>query len=257
MIYFLIAIMATTVGALTGMGGGIIIKPVLDVLGQYDATTIGVLSSITVLSMSLVSIGRQVVAKTKIQYSLAIPLSAGAVVGGLIGKSGLAMIVAAVGGGSMVTLVQNSILSVLILVVYVYMLKKDSIKTLGMTGAVPAIIVGMMLGIFSSFLGIGGGPINVAILIYVFSLNTKNAAVCSIFTILFSQISSLTSIALGGGFGEYDLTMLPYMVVGGIAGGFIGASLNKKLTEKQVEFWFNVVQLVVLAIAIFNIINNI
>lgn len=257
MIYFLIAIMATTVGALTGMGGGIIIKPVLDVLGHYDATTIGVLSSITVFSMSLVSIGRQVAAKTKIQYSLAIPLSAGAVVGGLLGKSGLAMIVEAVGGGSMVTLVQNSILSVLILIVYVYMLKKDSIKTLGMTGYVPAILVGMMLGIFSSFLGIGGGPINVAILIYVFSLNTKNAAVCSIFTILFSQISSLASIALGTGFAIFDLTMLPYMVVGGVAGGFIGASLNKKLSEKQVEFWFNVIQLVVLAIAIYNIISNI
>ena len=63
-LYFLIAIGATTVGSLTGMGGGVIIKPVMDVMGAYDAATIGVLSSITVFSMSVVSIGKQMLAKT-------------------------------------------------------------------------------------------------------------------------------------------------------------------------------------------------
>ncbi len=40
-VYFLIAIGATTVGPLTDMGDGVIIKPLMDVLGTFDASTIG------------------------------------------------------------------------------------------------------------------------------------------------------------------------------------------------------------------------
>lgn len=58
-LYFLIAIGATTVGSLTGMGGGVIIKPLMDVLHGFDVQTIGVLSSLTVFSMSVVSIGKR------------------------------------------------------------------------------------------------------------------------------------------------------------------------------------------------------
>ena len=47
LIHFLIAIGATTVGSLTGMGGGVIIKPLMDVMQNFDVETIGVLSSIT------------------------------------------------------------------------------------------------------------------------------------------------------------------------------------------------------------------
>ena len=54
LLYFLIALGATTVGALTGMGGGVIIKPLCDVIGTYDAQTIGVLACITVFSMDSV-----------------------------------------------------------------------------------------------------------------------------------------------------------------------------------------------------------
>lgn len=64
-LYFLIAIGATTVGSLTGMGGGVIIKPLMDVLHGFDVQTIGVLSSLTVFSMSVVSIGKQMLAVPK------------------------------------------------------------------------------------------------------------------------------------------------------------------------------------------------
>ena len=76
-IYFLIAIGATTVGSLTGMGGGVIIKPLMDVLHDFDVQTIGVISSLTVFSMSVVSIGKQMLAKTRIPFGTAIPLALG------------------------------------------------------------------------------------------------------------------------------------------------------------------------------------
>ena len=123
-------------------------------------------------------------------------------------------------------------------------------------GVVVSLLVGVFLGICSSFLGIGGGPINVALIIYLFSFDTKTATVCSLVTILFAQISKLTTVALTTGFGVFDLSIAPVMIVGAIAGGFIGASLNKKCSEAAVEKAFNAVQLLVLAISIFNIVRN-
>ena len=81
-LYFLIAIGATTVGSLTGRGGGVIIKPLMDVLHHFDVETIGVLSSITVFSMSVISIGKQILAKAEIPYKIAVPLALGSVLGG-------------------------------------------------------------------------------------------------------------------------------------------------------------------------------
>ena len=256
LLYFLIAIGATTAGSMTGMGGGVIIKPVLDALQQYDVQTIGVLSAITVFSMALVSIGRQMLSKTKIPFDTAIPMALGSVLGGFIGQWMLSAIVKALGLDNLVTVVQNVLLSLLILGVYVYMRNKHAIKGHSLTGAPVSLLVGVLLGVCSSFLGIGGGPINVALIVYLFSYETKTAATCSLITILFAQISKLGTLALTTGFAVYDLSILPVMVVGAIAGGFLGASFNKKCRESTVERAFNGVQLLVLAISVFNIVKN-
>ena len=225
MIYFLIAIGATTVGSLTGMGGGVIIKPLMDVLHDFDVQTIGVISSLTVFSMSVVSIGKQMLARTKIPFGTAIPLALGSVVGGLAGE------VDALQANAAVTVVQNVVLGLLILAVFLYMKNKSHIPSKHLEGIVVSLLVGVFLGICSSFLGIGGGPINVALIIYLFSFDTKSATVCSLVTILFAQISKLGTVALTTGFGVFDLSIAPVMIVGAIAGGFIGASLNKKFSE--------------------------
>ena len=247
-------VVMVTIG--TGVGGGVIIKPLMDVLHGFDVQTIGVLSSLTVFSMSVVSIGKQMLARTKIPFGTAIPLALGSVAGGLAGEKLLQVIVDALRANSAVTVVQNVVLSLLILAVFLYMKNKSRIPSQELRGVVVSLLVGVFLGICSSFLGIGGGPINVALIIYLFSFDTKTATVCSLVTILFAQISKLTTVALTTGFGVFDLSIAPVMIVGAIAGGFIGASLNKKCSEAAVEKAFNAVQLLVLAISIFNIVRN-
>lgn len=127
---------------------------------------------------------------------------------------------------------------------------------LGATGMIASGLTGVFLGFLSSFLGIGGGPINVALLIFVFAFNTKTATVYSIITILFAQISKLISVGVATGFAVYDLSKIPVMIIGAILGGFIGSWLNKKLPEKTVEICFNGVQVIVLGFCIFNVIRN-
>ena len=99
-------------------------------------------------------------------------------------------------------------------------------------GIVPSLLAGGFLGVCSSFLGIGGGPINVALIIYLFSYDTKTATICSLVTILLAQVSKLCSVAFTTGFAVYDLSIAPVMVIGAVAGGFLGASLNKYFSEK-------------------------
>ncbi len=48
----LIAFLASFVGSISGIGGGIIIKPVLDLTGQMPIETVNFLSGITVLTMT-------------------------------------------------------------------------------------------------------------------------------------------------------------------------------------------------------------
>ena len=256
LIYFLIVIAATTVGAITGMGGGIIIKPILDVMKGYDVATIGILSSISVFAMAIVSVLKQIQQKVKINYNIAIPLALGSVAGGIIGQKMLSAVITWLNANNKVTIVQNIMLAILIISVYFYMLNKSKIPTLGITNIFLVVIAGLFLGIISSFLGIGGGPINIALLIFVFSFDIKTATLCSIITILFAQTSKLLSVVLNAGFASYDLSMLPPMLIGAVSGGFIGSWLNKKLTEKTIEICFNGVQGFVFIICIFNIIVN-
>lgn len=233
-----------------------IIKPVLDVLGDFDVETIGVMSSVTVLAMSIVSVGRHIVKHSKIEFRTALPLACGSMAGGLLGQIILKRIISSVSSEQIVTVAQNAVLFVLILSVFLYMCNKNKIKSHSLDGFFISIFVGIFLGFCSSFLGIGGGPINVALIIYLFGYDTKSATICSIITILFAQLTKLGSVALGSGFAAFDLSMLPFMVVGAVAGGFIGTSLNNRLSESAVDKSFNGVQLVVLLLTVYNIIQN-
>lgn len=59
-IYFAISLLASIVGAICGVGGGIIIKPALDAMGTLDVSAINFLSACTVLSMSVVSVVKSI-----------------------------------------------------------------------------------------------------------------------------------------------------------------------------------------------------
>ena len=255
-IYFIITLVATTVCSLTGMGGGVIIKPIMDVIGNFDVHSIGVIASITVFSMAFVSIFKQIKSKTKIPFCIAIPLSLGSVIGGILGERVFSFIVDLFKADSIVKIVQNIVLTVLIVWVFIYMNNKSKFKCKEFKGVLPSLFVGLLLGMCSAFLGIGGGPINVSVIVFLFSLPIKTATVCSLLTILFSQSSKLTTIAFTRGFTDLDFAVVLVMVIAAIIGGFLGAYFNKKLSEKTIEKSFNCIVLVVLGLTIFNIIRN-
>ena len=254
-VYFFIALGATTLGAVTGMGGGVFMKPILDILGDFSVSSISLLSAITVFFMALVSVYRQRKNEQKPETAVAVPLAVGAVLGGNVGSALLSRLIGGMSGAE-VTLVQNAVLAALVVFVILYMRKKSSIHSPKLTGVVPSALVGLALGVFASFLGIGGGPINVALIILLFDYPTKKAAACSLITILFSQAAKIVQVALTVGFAGYHLQMAPAMVVGAIAGGTFGAAIAKGIDEEKTDKLFQAAQLLILLICVVNIVRN-
>ncbi len=255
-LYGLIAMCSTTVGAMTGMGGGVIIKPVMDLFGHFNPMSINMVASLTVLVMAVVSVIEMLAGKTPFDFKVAVPLAASSLLGGHTGKAGLSWVIGAMNDGNRVLVVQNIVLACLIIPIIYFMRRKKNMPNLGFSGWPPALAVGFSLGVFSAFLGIGGGPFNVVGIIMVFGVSTKMAAAYSLFIILFSQAASAAMTGFSTGFGAYDLSMLPVMMFGAMAGGFLGARLRRHLTTERVETMFNLVQIAVLFLCIVNIIHN-
>ena len=86
-----------------------------------------------------------------------------------------------------------------------------------------------------SLTGMGSGPINVTVIVFLFSLPIKTATICSLLTILFSQFSKLATVFFTNGFSDLDFTVVAVMVIAAIIGGFLGAHFSKKLSENTVQ----------------------
>ena len=108
------------------------------------------------------------------------------------------------------------------------------------------------LGIMSSFLGIGGGPINLVVLYYFFSMSTKVAAQNSLYIILISQITSVTTTLFTKTVPEFEWLWLVLMVAGGIGGGAVGRKINKKIDDKHVEILFIGLMFTIIGISCYN-----
>lgn len=254
-LYFTIAIISTTIGALTGVGGGVIMKPLLDILGHYDTLTISTLSAFTVFSMATASIIKQLIAKTKIDLSIVVPLALGSILGGVVGQKLLAYLTSIIENKAYIIVIQNSTLAILIIIILLYTINRAKIKSLHLQGIWLSSGVGMMLGIISSFLAIGGGPINVIAFVYLFSYDLKKATQSSIITIFFAQIANIVSIQSLYGFGSQDLAIMPFMIIGAISGGLIGSKFTSILSENAVVKAFNILQIVVFTICLLNILK--
>ena len=252
-IAFFICIAATTIGAISGVGGGVIIKPVMDAVSGLPVSHISFLSGCTVLSMSIVSLLRSRGGTTKVEPRRGTLLAAGAALGGLVGQAWFSWVKEASGNDGLVGSIQSLIMVVLTVGILVYTLYKQRIATKDVQSPLGSVAIGLLLGILSAFLGIGGGPINLAVLHYCFSMNTKTAALNSIYIILFSQSASLVSTLVGRQVPPVSPLMLAVMVGGGIAGGFVGSYFSKKLHTKAVDKVFLWLLVVIIGISCYNL----
>ena len=119
-LYFLIIVVANAVGSVSGMGGGVIIKPVLDFVGHDSVVAISFYSTVAVFTMSLVSTIRQVQAGRKIQWQQVAYLALGSVLGGYLGNQTFEFLLKRVAQASQVTLIQIVVTVALLVFAMIY-----------------------------------------------------------------------------------------------------------------------------------------
>ncbi len=250
---FGICLIASIIGAVCGIGGGIIIKPVMDAFGLMDVSTVSFLSACTVLSMTAYSVLRE---KTKAGSALnmrqLLPVSLGAAAGGLIGK----MLFQSIARGfpnAVAGLVQSACLLVVVAGTFVYTFYEDRVHTLRLESDWVRVLVGFALGALSSFLGIGGGPFNLVALSYFFSMRGRDAVVSSLFIILISQIASVAMQVVTGSVPEFTWIVLIVMACGGVAGGIVGRKLGERVDLRLGRILFLGLNALIFLICVWNI----
>ena len=91
MIYLLLAIAATTIGTLVGVGGGFIIRPLLNLLDVSKGLA-SFTSSITVFSMAVTNLILYKKQGNKLQLNNIVYMGIGGIIGGLVGGSLMAYV---------------------------------------------------------------------------------------------------------------------------------------------------------------------
>jgi uncharacterized membrane protein YfcA len=237
-IYSVVIFLSCVLGAIVGLGGGVFIRPVFDAIDYHNVMNIAFFSSMAILTMAVVSTIKKMKDGLAIKADIAVLISGGAVVGGFLGNLLLEYLVDTFALEANVQLVQI-IVTVLVLAVSIFAtLKRDLRYEIKLKAILP--VIGVGLGAVAAFLGIGGGPINVPILMIFFGLPIKTATMYSIVIIFFSHASRLITMGFTteGSYLYFDLRFLPFVVAAAAVGGLVGANLSRIFSDGVVKKLF-------------------
>lgn len=250
-IYAIIIIIASTLGAISGMSGGVIMRPAFDTINYYhhDVASISFFASAAVLVMAVVSTVKRFKKGMDIRPDLSIYVSLGSIVGGMLGN---VMLEGLLGMfyDRYVNLIQIILSVITLAFALVYSFGK--MRSFKVNNMFVVFLTGIILGALASLLGIGGGPINVAAFMLLFGMSMKDAAGYSIITIFFAQASRLLTTTFTSGFGVFDLNILWWILPAAAVGGFLGALLGVLMSEKAVRLVFKLVLVGVISLNIYN-----
>lgn len=184
------------------------------------------MSGCTVLAMAIVSANRGKNDDLDMNLPVTLPLAIGGAIGGIVGKS----IFNNISGDK--AFMQSTFLFAIYVGIYFYVKVKTKMKSMNVTNKGMCVFIGLSLGSISSFLGIGGGPINMAVLFFFFAGTPKVAAKQSIFLIMLSQSASFITVLITGLPQQVNWVALGLMIIGGCGGAIYGSKLSQKFSDK-------------------------
>ena len=221
----LLGFAAGILGSMIGLGGGIIVVPVLTFLG-FPPTAAASNSLFAALSNSIastISYSRQ----KRIEFSLGL-------------KLGLLSIPGTILGAVISTDTAPNIFKILfgfVLIAsasYIFLRKRleTQEKILSKQMMLFAIGASFFAGVISSFFGIGGGIIFVPLMIVGMGMVMKKAAPTSQLILLFA---SLSGIIVHSFLGHPDFLQGGLLAIGSFIGGLVGAKLSLGIKERSLQ----------------------
>lgn len=238
---FIICFIGSFVGAITGLGGGMIIKPMfgsaLQMTSHIGNLVAKFMSTSVVFTMSSKSSWYYKKQKVSFDYKLGMVLGIGIIAG----------ILAVMLVGNILFALEILLQGILYFIVFLVVLFRDKYpKCNYRNNVVVILLIGFVIGFLSSFFGIGGGAIKIPFFIVFFSMSVKEAAIYSFFASMISEPVKL--FQYGFDIFEFNpmvikIALLGALVAGvaAIIGGSIGVKIQNKASEKFIANFFNVV----------------
>ena len=231
---------AGILGSMIGLGGGIIVVPVLTFFGFPPtlAASNSLFAAFSNAVGSTISYSRQ----KRINYSLGLKLGLLSIPGTVLGAY----------LSSDVTPGIFKILFGLVLVfsaAYIFLRKKIETqeKTLTKLMIVFVISASFFAGIISSFFGIGGGIVFVPLMVVGIGMTMKKAAPTSQFILLFASLSGIIVHSL---LGHPDFLQAGMLSAGAFIGGIIGARISFNIKERSLQILVSAI-IIIAAIKLF------
>jgi uncharacterized membrane protein YfcA len=252
-----LAFVPSLIGALSGIGGGIIIKPALDAVYPGGPGEANFLSGCTVLAMALVSLIQRRLGGSRLEDRRGIALAAGAGAGGLAGRLIFSLALSGGGEGRALRMIQSALIIILTLAVWTSMNRRGRGEggSRNTESRLVSVALGFALGLLSSFLGIGGGPMNILVLSSFLGMDTRTAGHYSLLTVFISQLASLGQSLCTGTVPGLPVPALAVMAAGGVLGGLAGSRLLRKLDDRRVELIFRGVLALVILLSGYNLLR--
>lgn len=252
-VYVVITALSGIIGSITGVGG-VLTKIGMDLVGVNSAVVISFYSSVSVLVMAIISVIKHWRAGFHFKPKLLISIAAGSIIGGYIGQQILANIYKLF-PDRIVKMSQSGILFVILVIIFIYSLIKDKIKNWNIQSWLLAAIIGFALGSVAVFLGIGGGILNLAVLLVLFGLSNKDAAVYSLGIAFFSTLSKFMNIAITHTVIHFNLTVLVAVIITVIITAYIGTALKMRMKNSGVGRLYSFVLLIMIIMTGFNFVR--
>lgn len=226
-----LGVAAGVLGSMIGLGGGIIVVPVLTFFGFPPtlAASNSLFAALSNAAASTISYSRQ----KRIDFSLGLKLGLLSVPGTVLG----AYVSSDVTPGIFKILFGFVLISS---AVYIFLRKKIETKQKIMTKQIMLFVIGasFFAGIISSFFGIGGGIIFVPLMLVGLGMTMKKAAPTSQFILLFA---SLSGVIVHSFLGHPDFLQAGLLAIGSFVGGLIGARLSLDIRERYLQILVSVI----------------
>ncbi len=214
---------AGTLGSMIGVGGGIIIVPVLTFMGlpptQISSTSLFAVTSTSI--SSTIEYSRQKKVNYKLGLEMAIFSIPGAVIGAFI--------------SDYLSLASFKLyFGILLILTGIYVLYRNSIlkenvsKKRSLIERCSVFTITFAAGIISSLFGVGGGIIYVPALLLMLGMTIRRAAPTSQFTLM---MTSFAGIFTHSYLGHPDYLQAAALAAGAFAGGQIGARISSSAKE--------------------------
>lgn len=251
---YLVILIAALIASITGIGGGVIIRPILSTT-DLSITLVSFYACVAIVTSTIYSLVRAVQKKENLNIKLVSLLSVGAFIGGAVGNTIFTYSVDKY-ADDLVVVVQ-SILLILTLCFVMYATIKEITISRVFKSRVLIILVGISIGIISVFIGIGGGILNVIILQMLFKIKKKEVVINSLAMIFISQTANIILMIYNGVASNLDYQMLGLIMASALIGGIIGKELSTKVSANFSKSLFTIVIAAVMLLNVYIIFEKI